>query len=117
MKKLTLVAIAAFTLLYFPATWLALHARVPLEALGEGSRVLYFHVPAAWISVLAFAMAGLYALLYLFRPLAAYEFRFHAAAVLGMFYIVLAVVSGAIWARQTWGSWWSWDPRRRRWPC
>ncbi len=82
------------------------------DILGETSRIIYFHVPVAWISVLAFAVAGVCAVLYLrgaHDPLR--EARFHNSMLIGSYAALLATVSGSMWARLMWGSYWNWDPR------
>ncbi len=84
------------------------------EVLGESSRILYFHVPVAWVSVLAFLVAALGSAIYLYDKGSKYplmEAKFHNSAVLGIFFSVLAAVTGSIWAKLMWGSYWNWDPR------
>ncbi len=82
---------------------------VPL--LGKTTRVLYFHIPAAWITVLAFAWSMLYSLLYLARRNLDHDVQAAAAAELGMLFCIIATVSGSLWAKAVWGSYWNWDPR------
>lgn len=80
---------------------------------GDSSRILFFHVPMAWVSFVAFMAAGVWSV----RFLAGHRDprHDHAAAVaieLGLVFAVLATVTGAIWARIMWGAWWNWDPRQ-----
>ncbi len=84
------------------------------ETLGESSRILYFHVPLAWISVLAFAVSGIASVLYLADKkgkLPRLEEKFHNSARIGMTCTVLTTITGSIWAKMMWGSYWNWDPR------
>lgn len=85
----------------------------PAEGLGETSRILYFHVPLAWVSVLAFLVAGISAVLYLYGGgrFAHLEEKSHNSAGIGMAFTLLATVTGSIWAKMSWGSFWNWDPR------
>jgi heme exporter protein C len=80
---------------------------------GQSSRILFFHVPMAWVSFVAFMAAGIWSVRFLAgRREARHD---HAAAVaieLGLVFAVLATVTGAIWARIMWGAWWNWDPRQ-----
>jgi heme exporter protein C len=81
--------------------------------LGETGRILYFHVPNAWASFVAFVSAGVWSLRYLFlgrRP--ADDRAAHAAVELGLVFCALATLSGSIWARVQWGAFWNWDPRQ-----
>lgn len=95
-----LVIIAAF--LYAP----------PALGLGEISRIIYFHVPLAWVSVLAYLVSMVNSIRYLRRPLAEYDFRAAVNAEIGLAFTLLATVTGAIFARGTWGVYWNWDPRQ-----
>jgi len=97
--------------------WLALiivgaFVYAPLaEGLGEFTRVLYFHVPMAWITVVAFFLGAVYSVIYLRKRDMKYDMYAEAANHLGLLFVVLATVTGSIWAKMTWGSFWNWDPR------
>jgi heme exporter protein C len=80
--------------------------------LGQSSRILFFHVPMAWTSFVAFFAAAWWSGLYLARR-APHADRAAAAAVeLGFVFCVLATVTGALWAKVMWGAYWNWDPRQ-----
>jgi heme exporter protein C len=79
--------------------------------LEETTRVLYFHVPAAWVTVLALGWSMVHSILYLRRRDMAHDDHAAGAAELGVLFCVVATVSGSLWARQQWGSYWNWDPR------
>jgi heme exporter protein C len=80
---------------------------------GESGRILYFHVPNAWASFVAFIAAGIWSLRYLFGGRSRAHDRAAGVAVeLGLLFCVLATVTGAIWARVQWGAYWNWDPRQ-----
>jgi len=79
---------------------------------GQSSRILFFHVPMAWVSFVAFMSAGVESLRYLAGARDPARDRSAAAAVeIGQLFALLATVTGAIWARIMWGSYWNWDPR------
>ena len=81
--------------------------------IGESSRILFFHVPMAWVSFVAFIAAGVWSLLYLYRGRQPRHDRAAAAAVeLGLLFGVLATVTGSLWARIMWNAYWNWDPRQ-----
>jgi heme exporter protein C len=81
--------------------------------LGNTSRILYFHVPAAWVSVLAFLVSGVYSLLHLaWRRDRMLDEKAANSAAIGILFTVLAIISGSVWARMAWGSFWNWDPRQ-----
>ena len=84
----------------------------PQQSLGEVSRIFYFHVPVAWISVLAFLVSMLNAVRYLKTKDMLYDLKSSSAAQIGLLFAFLATVSGSIWASVSWGSYWNWDPRQ-----
>lgn len=82
------------------------------EKLGEYTRIMYFHIPAAWVSVVAFAVAGYAGVRYLSSRDPVEDARSLGAVKLGLIFCVLATVTGAIWAKAMWGAFWNWDPRQ-----
>jgi len=101
--------------LFMPAAILMAFLYAPPAAgLGEASRIVYFHVPLAWGSVLAFAVSGILSIRYLFGSNgseAMLDMKAHHSAGIGLTFTVLAIISGSIWAKMSWGSYWNWDPR------
>jgi len=100
-------------LLVWIAAWIVLgFVWAPVvQVLGETTRVLYFHIPAAWVTVLALAWSMGHSLLYLRRRHMDHDHHAAAAAEIGILFCVLATVSGSLWAHAMWGSYWNWDPR------
>lgn len=81
--------------------------------LGQSSRILFFHVPMAWVSFVAFIAAGVWSLLYVFAGRRPKHDRAASAAVeIGLVFCLLATVTGSMWARTMWGAFWNWDPRQ-----
>ena len=79
--------------------------------LGESSRIVFFHVPCAWTSTLAFLVAAAYSLAYLVRRNPWHDEIAAAAVRLGLLFAVLALITGSLFAKVMWGSYWNWDPR------
>ena len=82
-----------------------------VPVLGDTTRVLYFHIPSAWITVLALGWSMLHSALYLRTRDFNHDDHAAAAAELGILFCVGATVSGSLWAKAMWGSYWNWDPR------
>lgn len=100
-------------LAWMTATVVAAFVYAPLaEKLGPYTRILYFHVPAAWVSVIAFGAAAWSAARYLHSRDPLHDARSAAAARLGLVFCVLATLTGSIWAKAMWGAFWNWDPRQ-----
>jgi heme exporter protein C len=92
---------------------LAVLAPVPyIPALGDRARVLFFHVPMAWVSVVAFFMSMFYSIKYITKKEILYDFKASSSAGLGLLFCILATVTGSVWARFNWGAFWNWDPRQ-----
>ena len=85
---------------------------VPADAAqGDVQRIMYVHVPSAWIAYAAFFVTLLGGVLYLVRHDLRYDRVAAASAEIGLVFTGLAIASGAIWGKATWGKWWDWDPR------
>lgn len=83
-----------------------------IPGLENKARIIFFHVPTAWIAVIAFLMAMVNGIRYLRKNDLEYDVRSSSAAGLGLIFCVLATVTGAIWAKFNWGAYWNWDPRQ-----
>jgi heme exporter protein C len=84
----------------------------PVEGLGNLVRIAFFHIPVAWVSVLAFLVSAVAAALYLKTRKMTYDAVSACSAKLGLGFCLLATVSGAVFAKLTWGAYWNWDPRQ-----
>lgn len=84
----------------------------PALGLGEVSRIIYYHVPLAWIAVLAYLVSMINAVKYLRTRSIKYDQRAAFNAETGTVFALLATVTGALFAKTTWGAYWNWDPRQ-----
>ncbi|OQB28881.1 MAG: Heme exporter protein C [Chloroflexi bacterium ADurb.Bin180] len=101
-----LTTLAMLASLYLVLVW------VPTEkTMGVIQRVFYFHVPSAWVAFLAFAVAAVAALLFLARRQEHWDRVEVASLELGIVFSTVALITGSIWARPIWNTWWTWDPR------
>lgn len=75
-------------------------------------RILYIHVPLAWNMYFAFTLTFAFSLAYIIRRDERFDCIAFCSAVLGILYGIGAIVSGMLWAKEVWGSYWSWDPRQ-----
>ena len=81
------------------------------SVLGHVQRVFYFHVPIAIISFLAFFVVFIGSLMYLIKRTPKWDAIAHASAEVGVVFVTLALLTGIIWARPIWNTWWTWEPR------
>lgn len=107
------MALRLLLFLWIAAAMLGGFLWAPLvPALGETTRVLYFHIPAAWLMAVAITWSFVHSLLYLRTRRLGHDDHAAAAAELGILFCVAAAVSGALWAKAKWGTYWNWDPRQ-----
>ncbi len=80
---------------------------------GQVYRLLFLHVPAAWVAYLAFGITAIASLLYLFPRTRALQWDYlaGASAELGVIFTALVLVEGSLWGKPVWGAWWAWDAR------
>jgi heme exporter protein C len=108
-----LTALSAIMMLY--SAYLAL-AGAP-DAVGLTSdntfaqRIIYFHVPSAWLSMLAFGVTMVASIGYLISSKRPWDSLAVSSAELGLVFTLAATASGSIWAKPAWNVWWTWDPR------
>lgn len=78
---------------------------------GDTVRIMYVHVPAAWLAVLGYVAMGVCALFYIVwrHPLA--DIALRAMAPVGALFALLTLVTGSLWGKPMWGAWWVWDAR------
>jgi heme exporter protein C len=97
-----------FPIVPHPARWYEFPIIPGLE---DRARILFFHVPMSWTAVVAFLVSLVYAVRYLARRNSDDDLKSASSAGLGLLFCVLATVTGALWAKFNWGSFWNWDPR------
>ena len=84
----------------------------PTDAIeGDAQRIFYFHLPSAIIGMLAFGIVTVGGLMYLWKKDERWDWLARAAAELGAVFLTFALITGSIWGRTTWGTWWTWDAR------
>src|SRR4030065_2239242 len=84
----------------------------PLEAvMGHVQRVFYFHVAAGWVGMLSFLAAAIGGIAYLRTGNLKWDRVIVASVEIGIAFIFINIITGAIWARPIWNTWWTWDPR------
>lgn len=84
----------------------------PYEAtMGLVQKIFYYHMPAAWLFLLAALVAGVASAMFLFGKKPAADAWALAGAELAVLFGIITLVTGPLWARKAWGIWWVWDAR------
>jgi len=102
-----------------PAALCAMSAAIYLvfeyvpTAQGEGvvQRIFYFHVPIATMTYVAFGVVAVASAMFLWRGTLGWDRIAHASAEIGMLFCSLVLITGMMWARPRWNTWWTWDAR------
>lgn len=83
----------------------------PDAAQGNVQRLMYVHVPAAWLAYLSFFLVFIASIAYLRTGRARWDGLAAASAEIGVLFTVLTIALGSLWGKPVWGTWWTWDPR------
>jgi heme exporter protein C len=94
------------------ATLPAIALLAPREiTMGDAQRIVYIHVPVAWLGLFGLLVMAGSGIAYLLRRNLAWDQWSQAAAELGWLCCGLTLATGSLWAHAAWGTWWTWDPR------
>jgi heme exporter protein C len=111
-KPKALTYLDIFTATVFLASVGMVFFYAPMEAvMGNVQRVFYFHVAVGWVGMLSFFVAAISGVLYLRSKDRKWDMVAQAAVEIGIVFTFLNIVTGSIWARPIWNTWWTWDPR------
>jgi heme exporter protein C len=84
----------------------------PREAtMGDVQRIFYFHVASAWVGFAAFFVTFLGSIGYLVREERRWDVLALSSVEIGLTFVTMAVITGALWAKPVWGTYWTWEPR------
>ncbi len=106
----TVLLALAFTGMMISIWMVFLYA--PTDAIeGDAQRIFYFHLPSAILGMLSLGIVALGGIMYLWKKDERWDWAARAAAELGTVFLTFALITGSIWGRTTWGTWWTWDAR------
>ena len=102
LVALILVAITFVRAIYF----------TPVEATqGPAQKIFYVHAPSAWVAFLAFGIVALTSILYLWLKDPKLDLVAESSAEVGVVFTTMVLISGPLWGKPVWGTWWTWDAR------
>ena len=81
------------------------------RTMGVVQRIFYIHVPAAWVAFMAFGIVAICGAVYLWLKDERLDMAALAAAEGGMLFTTIVLLTGPLWGKVAWGTWWSWEPR------
>jgi heme exporter protein C len=91
--------------------YIGLAVAPPDREMGDVQRIMYVHVPAVWVAMVALTINFICSVTYLLKPSWKTDSLAEASAEVGLVFGAVGVLLGAIWGRPTWGVYWTWDPR------
>src|SRR5262245_46687355 len=103
---------ALLAVLVLAWAWAVIAAPIDSQQ-GVIQKILYVHPPLAYGAYLGFVVTAICGALYLWKRSAIYDQLAVAGAEVGVVFCTLMMVTGPIWAKGTWGQWWTWESRRR----
>ena len=109
-KLITFINSIFFALLLVALTF-ALIFSPPDYLQGESVRIMYVHVPAAWIGLASFTCIAILSILNFIFKIKNFILIIKSLAPIGLMFTCIAIVTGSIWGQPTWGTFWAWDAR------
>ena len=97
--------------LLFIGHYMGLFVAPTERMMGDVYRIIYTHVPAAWICLIAYTLSFFASVYYLIRNKMGADTFAEASAEVGVVFNAILLITGSIWGKPTWGVWWTWDPR------
>jgi heme exporter protein C len=108
----TLTFLTVLSILLFLGALGMVFIYAPLEALmNYVQKVFYFHISNAWVGMLGFIVAAIAGVIYLVKKDLKWDIVENAAVEISLVFFFIAIVTGSIWAKPSWGTFWTWDAR------
>lgn len=79
--------------------------------MGHIQRIFYFHMGTVWVATVAFIIVFISSIMYLWKGSRKWDILAYCSAELGVLFLTLTILTGSIWAKPVWGTWWTWDPQ------
>ena len=111
IQKLIKLINSIFFLILVIGLTFALILSPPDYLQGDAVRIMYVHVPAAWIGLACFSVITLLSVLNFVFKVKNFYFINKSIAPIGLLFTCLAIITGSLWGQPTWGTWWAWDAR------
>jgi heme exporter protein C len=111
-QPITLKVLNIVSVIFFLAALALVFLYAPLEAtMNYVQKIFYFHIANAWVGMLGFIAAAVTGVIYLIKHDQKWDIVELAAVEISLVFFFIAIVAGSIWARPSWGAYWTWEPR------
>jgi len=104
------LAVLAFVLM--AASLYAAFIYAPTEPrMGHIQRIFYIHMGTVWVATVAFTIVFVSSVMYLWKGTRKWDILAYCSAEIGVVFLTITILTGSIWAKPIWGTWWTWDPQ------
>jgi len=111
-QPVALKILNTFSVLFFLGALGMVFLYAPLEVtMNYVQKIFYFHIANAWVGMLGFLAAAVAGIIYLVNHDLKWDIIEVAAIEISLVFFLIAILSGSIWARPSWGTYWTWEPR------
>ena len=105
-------ALVVLTFITMVASLYAAFVYAPTEPqMGHIQRIFYLHMGTVWVATVAFVIVFVSSILYLWKGSRKWDTLAFCSAELGVLFLTITIITGSIWAKPVWGTWWTWDPQ------
>jgi heme exporter protein C len=106
-KALTVLAFIGMA-----ASMYAAFVYAPTEPkMGHVQRIFYIHMGTVWVATVAFILVFAASVMYLWKGTRKWDILAYSSAEIGVVFLTITILTGSIWAKPIWGTWWTWDPQ------
>lgn len=107
-----MMILLALTVISIIASLYASFIYAPTEVvMGDIQRIFYFHMGTVWVATVAFTIVFIASIMFLKSGRRKWDILALSSAEIGVLFITLTIITGSIWAKPVWGTWWTWDPQ------
>lgn len=110
-KKIFEISVFFSFVLILISQWLIWRYAPQEQTMGQVQRIFYLHLPLAWWALVSFFVVFVFSIAFLWQKRDIYHFTATAAAETGVLFSTLVLLTGVFWAKISWNTWWTWDPR------
>ena len=111
-QPIALKVLNVVSVLLFLASLSMVFLYAPMEAtMNYVQKIFYFHIATAWVGMLGFIAAAVAGVVYLIKHDQKWDIVELAAVEISLVFFFIAIAAGSIWARPSWGTYWTWEPR------
>ena len=105
-------ALAVFTFVLMAASVYAAFVYAPTEPkMGHIQRIFYMHMGTVWVATVAFMLVFAASVMYLWKGTRKWDILAYCSAEIGVVFLTITILTGSIWAKPVWGTWWTWEPQ------